>query len=86
MRRPTWILVATVFFSVLILAVVGALYTNHAISVEDAKVRQAIATEGRIQCGIYTLLDGNYQHTPPTTPAGKQFAAIIHQVVLDLGC
>ena len=92
-----WRLIATVCVGMLLVAGGGVWYTQraiaaedqrvqHAIAVEDQKVRQAIAAEGHIQCGIYTMLDTSYQHAPPTTPAGKAFAAAIHKVVLDLGC
>jgi hypothetical protein len=81
-----WRLIATVCAGMLLVAVSGVWYTQRAISAEDTKVRQAIAAEGRIQCGIYTLLDTAYRQTPPATPAGRNFAAAIHKVVVDLGC
>lgn len=81
-----WRLIVTVCAGMLLVAGAGVWYTSQAIASEDAKVRQAIAAEGRIQCAIYTLLDTAYQKTPPTTPAGRNFAAAVHKVVTDLGC
>ncbi len=75
MDRRAWWLIATVFISVLVLAVAGIVYVNHAVTVE-----------GRKQCGVYTLLDNSYRQVPPTTATGRSFAAAIHRVVVDLGC
>ncbi len=69
-----WRLVATVFVSMLLLAVAGVVYTT-----------KAVESEGKKLCGIFTLLDDSYRKTPPP-PAGVRFAALIHQVVRDLGC
>jgi len=70
-----WYLLAIVFAGVLILAVAGAIYTQHAVSREGHKL-----------CQVFTLLDGTYHQTPPSTAAGRAFASAIHQTVLDLGC
>ena len=81
-----WRWVATVFASVLILAVACVIYVNKAIQHEDRVVRAAIVTQTQKLCGIFVLLDGTYRKTPPTTPAGVAFAARIHQIVVDLDC
>lgn len=84
--RTQWRLVATVFASALLLAIVGFAYVNLAIAHEDRRTAAAIAAEGRKLCGIFTLLDDSYRQVPPTTAAGVAFAARIHEVVVGLGC
>ena len=49
-------------------------------------VQSTVAGAARIECDIYTQLDGAYRKTPPTTAAGRQFAASVHKVVDKLGC
>jgi hypothetical protein len=81
-----WRLIATVFVSALLFAVIGGIYTHLAIAQEDRTVRAAIVTQTQKLCGIFVLLDGTYRKTPPSTKAGIAFAAQIHQIVVDLDC
>jgi hypothetical protein len=74
---PRWVLYHLMVTYVAILLVVGAGVWY---------VQSTVASEGRKECGVYTLLDGAYAKAPPTTATGRQFAAAIHNVVTDLGC
>lgn len=76
-KLPGWVIYHMVATWLAIVLVVGAGVWY---------VQSTVATEGRVQCGIYTLLDGAYHKTPPATAAGRQFAAAVHKVVADLGC
>jgi hypothetical protein len=70
-----WYCLAVVLVANFGLALGGFLWTSHAIQVEH-----------RAQCRVYTPVDAAYRKVPPTTPAGRAFAAVIHGVVTDLGC
>ena len=76
-RLPGWVVYHMVATWLAIVLVVGAGVWY---------VQSTVATAGKVQCGIYTLLDNVYRQTPPTTPTGRNFAAAVHEVVTDLGC
>ena len=87
-RLPRWVAYHLATLTVALALVIGAgvVFVQHTVAAEDRRVRAAIVDEGRVQCAVYTLLDGAYKVAPPTTPTGRAFAAAIHRVVAGLGC
>ena len=85
---PRWVAyhLATLTVAMLLIVIAGVVFVQHTVTVEDRRVRAAIVQEGRVQCAVYTLLDGAYKVAPPTTDTGRAFAAAIHRVVAGLGC
>jgi hypothetical protein len=64
-----------VYVSMIILAIVFFIYTNHAIAESQRKL-----------CAVVSTLDDTYAQTPPTTPTGRQLAAEMHVLRLSYRC
>ncbi len=82
LSKPRWIVLVTVFLSVMGLAIAGVLYTSHVDGQREKAEREA----DQRWCELLNTLDEAYQSGTPTTDLGKRVAAAIHNLRVGLDC
>ena len=82
LSKPRWMVLASVFFSVVLLTVAGVLYTGYVDGQREAAEREA----DRRWCQLLEPLDDAYLAGTPSTEIGRQVAAAIHNLRVAFDC
>lgn len=82
LSKPRWMVLASVFFSVVLLTVAGVLYTGYVDGQREAAEREA----DRRWCQLLEPLDDAYSTVAPTTELGRRVAEAIHNLRVEFDC
>jgi hypothetical protein len=70
----------------IVLTTVNILYTNNVDRDARDDLHDFVVRNNQQWCGLLVGIDDAYQKTPPTTLAGKNFAAAVHVVRINFDC
>jgi hypothetical protein len=82
LSKPRWMILVSIFLSVVALAVAGVLYTGHVDGKREAAEREA----DQRWCELLITLDEAYSSAVPATELGRRVADAVHNLRVGLDC